>query len=230
LTKQDGILEEFSRARLNEEAVNVERIYFYKTDKRVNSKQEEPFQAFSGCLPVLLSAPHAVRYYRQKKVKASDQFTGAIVYLLNRLTGCHAIAATKLYGGDPEIDDPCIYKAKISEICSRNKVKMVIDLHGAARDQNFDVNLNTNNRNTLLGKVKIQEILVRNFQAYGLGRVSQNQSSDTGPHSVITYVAHDLGIPSVQLEINKHYRVPGKNSQGFHRLLGALTDSIQEFK
>jgi len=81
LGKQEDVMAEFSRARLNEEAVSVERVHFYKTDKKVNPKQEEPFWFSAGKLPVLVSAPHAVRHYRQKKIRMSDEFTGSIVYL-----------------------------------------------------------------------------------------------------------------------------------------------------
>ena len=81
--KQEDVLAEFSRARLNEEAVSVERVHFYKTDKKVNPKQEEPFWFSAGKLPVLVSAPHSVRHYRHKKIRMSDEFTGSIVYLVS---------------------------------------------------------------------------------------------------------------------------------------------------
>lgn len=58
--KPDDMLEELSRSRINEEAVNIEKVYFYKTDKRVNPKQEDPFWFSHGKLPILVSAPHAV--------------------------------------------------------------------------------------------------------------------------------------------------------------------------
>lgn len=224
----EGNLKEFSRARLNEEAVNVERVYFYKTDKRVNPKQEEPFWLAVGELPILVSAPHAVRHYRQKKIKMSDQFTGAIVYLLNKLTGCHAIAATKLYGGDPNVDEVCIYKEKISDFCTARKVKLVLDIHGAARERVFDVDLGTNNGKNLLGRTRIMEILERNFHDAGLSRTSRDYFAASGPNTVANYVARELGIPAVQIEINKQYRVPAQNPQGFHRLMGALVKSIIE--
>lgn len=224
----DEILQEFNRARINEEAVNIERVYFYKTDKRVNPKQEEPFLILPGELPVLLSAPHAVRHCRQKRIKMSDQFTGSIVYLLNRLTGCQAIAATKLYGGDPNIDDPCIYKERISEICVKEKVKFVLDIHGAAREQEFDVDFGTNGGKTLLSKTGILETLERNFRAFGLGKLSQGHFAARGSNTIANYVARELRIPAVQVEINKHFRVPAQNPQGFHRLLGALKESIRE--
>lgn len=228
MSKQEDILQGFSRTRINEEAVNVERIHFYKTDKRVNPKQEEPFLVFPGEVPVLVSAPHAVRHYRQKKIKMSDQFTGSIVYLLHKLTGCHAIAATKLYGGDPNADNPCIYKEKIAEISSREKVKFILDIHGAAREREFDVDFGTNGRKTLLIKDRMLETLEQNFQSFGLSRISHDHFAATGPNTIANYVARELRIPAVQVEINKQYRVPAQNPQGFHRLLGALMESIKE--
>jgi hypothetical protein len=228
LGKQEDMLQEFTRARINEEAVSVERVHFYKTDKRVNPKQEEPFWFSPGELPVLVSAPHAVRHYRQKKIKMSDQFTGSIVFLLNKLTGCQAIATTKLYGGDPNIDSPCIYKEKIAEICGRSKVKLVLDIHGAAREQEFDVDIGTNSGQTLLAKANMLGMLEHNFQDFGLSRISYDHFAAKGPNTIANYVARELRIPAVQLEINKQYRVPGQNPQGFHRLLGALVESIRE--
>jgi len=228
LGKQEDILQEFQRARMNEEAVNVERVHFYKTDKKVNPKQEEPFWFVLGKLPVLVSAPHAVRHYRQKRIKMSDQFTGSIVYLLNQLTGCHAIATTKLYGGDPNSDDPCVYKERIGEICDREKVKFVLDIHGAAREREFDVDFGTNGGKNLLGKVRMLQTLEHNFQDFGLSRISHDHFAATGLNTIANYVARELRIPAVQIEINKQYRVPAQNSQGFHRLLGALAESIKE--
>jgi len=227
MDKHQSVLNEFDRTRINEEAVNIEKIHFYKTDRRVNPKQEEPFLLSVGELPVLVSAPHAVRHYRQKKIKMSDQFTGSIVYLLNKLTGCHAIAATKLYGGDPNIDYPCIYKEKIAEFCAIKKVKLILDIHGAAREREFDVDFGTNGGKNLLGKTRILETLEENFQDFGLSKTSRDHFAASGTNTVANYVARELGIPAVQIEINKQYRVPAQNPQGFHRMLAALAESIK---
>jgi hypothetical protein len=228
LDKQEDILLEFKRARMNEEAVNVERVYFYKTDKSINPEQEEPFWFSYGELPILVSAPHAVRHYRQKKIKMSDQFTGSTVYLLNKLTGCHAIATTKLYGGDPNFDSSCQYKEKVTEICGSKKVKFVLDIHGVARERDFDVDFGINDGKNLLGKTKMLEILERNFLNIGISRISRDHFAATGPNTIANYVARELKIPAVQVEINKQYRVPAQNPQGYHCMLGALVESIKE--
>ena len=153
--KTEDVLEEFSRSRINEEAVNIEKIHFYKTDKRVNSKQEDPCWVSLGKLPILVSAPHAVRHYRQKKIKMSDQFTGLIAYLLNRLTDCHAIATTKLNGGDPNVDNPCLYKERIAEICGSSvwydKPTNSITMSGRHQDAVINFNYETGKLNWILG-------------------------------------------------------------------------------
>ncbi len=228
MSKPEDIQVEFSRSRINEEAVNIEKVHFYKTDRRVNPKQEDPIWVSLGKLPILVSAPHAVRHIRQKKIKMSDQFTGSIVYLSNQITDCHAIAASKLYGGDPNADDPCIYKERIAEICGREKVKFVLDIHGAAREREFDVDFGTNGGKTLLGKTMILELLERNFKGFGLNKISYDYFAASGPNTLANYIARELRIPAVQIEINKQYRVPAQNPQGFHRLLGALVASIRE--
>ncbi len=228
LGKQEEILQEYNRARMNEQAVSVERVHFYKTDKRVNPKQEDPFWIALGQLPVLVSAPHAVRHFRQKKIKVSDEFTGSIAYLLSKLTGCHGIATTKLYGGDPNVDQPCIYKEKIAEICKREKVKFILDIHGAARERDFDVDFGTNGGKNLLVKTKILAMVERNFQEFGLNRISTDYFAASGSNTIANYVARELKIPALQIEINKQFRVPGQNPQGFHRLLGALVESVKE--
>lgn len=228
MVKPDDILEAFNRSRLNEEAVNIESVYFYKTDRRVNPKQEDPFWFSLGKLPVLVSAPHAVRHYRHKKIKMSDQFTGSIVYLLNQRIGCHAIATTKLYGGDPNVDSPCVYKERIAEMCAKGKVKFVLDIHGAVRERDFDVDFGTNGGRTLLGNTRMLEVVERNFQAFGLSKISHDHFAASGPNTIANFIARELGIPAMQIEINKQYRVPAQNPQGFHRLLGALEASVKD--
>jgi hypothetical protein len=211
LNKQEAVLQEYNRARINEEAVSVERVHFYKTDRKVNPKQEDPFWISMGKLPVLVSAPHAVRHIRQKKIKMSDEFTGSIAYLVSKLTNCYGIATAKLYGGDPNTDCPCLYNDKIVEICERGKIKFVLDIHGAAREREFDVDFGTNSGKNLLAKTRIVKIVERNFLDFGLNKVSTDYFAAAGPNTIANYVARELKIPALQIEINKQFRVPGQN-------------------
>ncbi|HEX3031276.1 MAG TPA: hypothetical protein VHS59_03420, partial [Bacillota bacterium] len=115
---------ELLQMRISEEAAAIERVYFVKTDKPVNPRLESPFKYLPGTIPILISAPHAVRHKRRKEIKPSDEFTGSLAHLLNRFAGCHVLAATKLYDGDPNFDYPCRYKDHLAELCSSHKIRL----------------------------------------------------------------------------------------------------------
>lgn len=219
-------IQELLRNRLNEQAVSIERVHFYKTDRSVNPKQESPFRYFPGSLPVLVSAPHAVRHVRQKKIKMSDEFTGSLAYLLNQLTDCHVLALTKVYGGDPNVDFPCIYKDELTRICRESKIKFILDLHGAARDHEFDADLGTNGRKSLLGKERILDEVVNTFKNGGLTRVSLDHFAASGQNTITAWSSRELGIPAIQAEINRKYRVPAQNPTAYCRLLAVLAEII----
>ncbi|MDF1552453.1 MAG: hypothetical protein P1P84_05290, partial [Deferrisomatales bacterium] len=137
--------------RIHEEAFAVERVHFKKTRNGANPRKIDPFLLLEGTVPILLSAPHAVRTLREGKIKPSDESTGSYAFLLHRETGCHAIATKKLYGGDPNWDWPCIYKERVRDLLARAGVRLVLDLHGAARERPFDVDLGTMHGRSLCG-------------------------------------------------------------------------------
>jgi len=215
--------------KINEQAVAVERIHFVKTDRKVNPKKITPFIYLSGKIPILISAPHSVRHFRKKLIKSSDEFTGSLVYLLHQITGCHTIAMTKLYGGDPNWDNPCLYKDAIENITKEHKIKMVIDIHGAGRDRNFDIDLGTMKGKSLLLKPQIASWVEDKLVEEGFSHVSSNffsAAGQEGQYTVTRFVAEKLQIPAMQLEINRKYRNPHQNGADYYHLFHALSQVI----
>ncbi len=217
------LMSDLYHKKLHLEAAAVERIHFVKTDRRHDAKKTSPFRYLPGQIPVLVSAPHAVRHYRQKKIKPSDEFTGSIACLLNQLTGCHALAVTKLYGGDPNFDHPCIYKDFLADISRQHELGLILDLHGAAREHDFDIDIGSVNGVSLLGQNKILPRLVKSLEDAGLSRISHNYFSTANEKIIALFAARELRIPALQLEINKMYRVPHQNGSAYCQLLTALT-------
>lgn len=215
-------------AKLGEEAFAAERIYFVKTDRMHNPRKVNPIKLFPGDLPVLVSAPHAVRHIRHKKIKPSDEFTGSIAFLLNKITGCYSIAVTKLYGGDPNFDTSCLYKETLRKLASENRFSLVLDLHGASRDHTFDVDLGTMRGASLLGKTQYVEDLKKHLNKFGIGNISENYFTVSGNSTVTDYVSSQLEVPCIQIEINKKYRVPHQNPRDYSALVGALAEFIKD--
>lgn len=215
--------------RINEQAVAIEKVNFIKTDRLFNPKKTDPFLYLPGTIPVLVSAPHAVRHIRRKVIKQSDIFTGAIVYLLHQLTGCHALMVTKLYGGDPNWDQPCIYKQKLSLIAAEQGIRLIIDLHGASGEHPFDAELGTMGGISFLGRDNLLPLIKKACQDAGLQNIGVDQIfSAAGQPTVTAYAAGVLCIPAVQIELNRRYRAPQQNGLAFHQGISALAMAIRD--
>jgi hypothetical protein len=211
---------------LHEDAVAIERVYFTKTDRRVNPTKVNPFIYLPGLLPILVSAPHSVRYIKQKKIRVSDEFTGATAILLNKLTGCHTLAVSKLYGGDPNSDSPCLYKHKLQDICNSEKIKLILDLHGCPREKEFDIGIISEGKKVL--KVPL-ETIITTLQASGLPKVAENYGGLEN-NSITVFGNNQLSIPTFQLEVNKKFRVPHQNGNSYKAMLRALCQLIKLFQ
>jgi hypothetical protein len=214
--------------RIHEEGFAVERVHFKKTKKRVNPKKAPPFIILEGRIPVLVSAPHSVRQVREGKIKRSDENTGSLAFLLNRETSCHTIAVKKLYGGDPNWDERCLYKERLRGLVEANGIRLVLDLHGAARESEFDIDLGTINGESLVGDKVAVNILKESFQAEGIGRIADNVFTAKAQHTVTRFCSEELGVPSIQLEINHRYRAPNRNGEDYSRLFRALATAIKD--
>lgn len=216
------------QSRISEEAVAMERVHFYKTDKMVNPRVDNPFKYIQGSIPILVSAPHAVRHKRKKDIKPSDEFTGATVCLLNQLTGCHSLAVSRVYNEDPNFDYPSLYKDYLGEICKQHKIKLVLDLHGAARERNFSLDLGTMEGRSLLGQDRLEGEIIRACNKQGIDNISSNFFTAGKQPTITWFVSQVLGIPAIQLEVNKEYRVPRQNPQAYCKLLAALVEVINK--
>ncbi|HEX3032682.1 MAG TPA: hypothetical protein VHS59_10635, partial [Bacillota bacterium] len=61
----------------------------------------------------------------------------------------------------------------------------------------------------------------------GITRISENYFSAGKQQTVTWFVSQVLGIPAVQLEINKEYRVPRQNQEAYCRMLAAIIEAIR---
>jgi len=209
--------------RINQQAMAIEKVNFVKTDRLVSPKKTDPFLYLPGTLPVLVSAPHAVRHIRRKAIKQSDIFTGAIACLLQQITGCHVLAVTRLYGGDPNWDQPCLYKERLAGIVAEKGIRMVIDLHGAGGDHPFDLELGTMHGASLCGREGFLPLIEAACREAGLCRIAVDQVfTAAGQATVTAFTAGKLGIPAVQVELNRRYRAPQQNGTAFLQGINAL--------
>jgi hypothetical protein len=210
-------------SRINEEAVAIERVYFVKTDKRVNPKKVNPFCYLEGNKPFLISAPYAVRYLKKKDIKSSAEFTGSLAYLLNKLIGCHGITVNKFYGEDPDGDVKSLYKEKVADICQEHKIKQVINLKGGLRDSDPDLEIVFSNHET---QAKLTSLWDKRCKENNLNNLIMR--TNVNEETVSNFVQNELGIMGIDLYINRKYRVPHQNGIAYGKLIQTLTEILCE--
>ena len=217
-------------SRIHEEAFSVEGVHFKKTKKRTNPKKADPFLILEGQRPLLVTAPHSVRYIRSKELCRSDIFTGALAYLLNNYTNCHALAVKKLYGGDPDYDIVCIFKDRLREFTDKRKINFLLDIQGAAGEEPFDVRIATPRSNAPPGQNNLSSIIARNLEKCGISKVTRNRAREEQPGSIIGFAAAELGIPALRVEISRRFRAPNGGGPEFDSLFAGLVDTLNEIE
>src|SRR5438270_6104691 len=97
-----------------------------------------------GNKPILISAPHSVRHWRDENWKQEEEYTAALGYLLHQETGAHFIYGRNLLNPDPHDDgDIGPYKRALDDLLRVTPISLVLDLHGARGDRDFAVALGT---------------------------------------------------------------------------------------
>ena len=99
---------------------------------------KEPFIVKEGNFPILVSAPHGAKTFRNKVQEVwheEDEYTAGMALLLGEICDVSVIATIfKNVKYDPNYvrNDDIPYKQSVSDLIKDYGVKFVIDLHGAA--------------------------------------------------------------------------------------------------
>ena len=133
-----------------------------------------------GEIPIIISAPHAVKQYRESQVKLSDYLTGPLaIYLAQK---CNCSYFVRVYN---ENDDPNFpigitmlnlqndYLRELKNFIILYNQFLVIDLHGCMDIKQYDCSLWSNNYNTC--EQEIIKIFKNNFNSYNLSADNGNE-------------------------------------------------------
>lgn len=169
-----------------------------------------------GTCPILISAPHAARHWRDGDWKHEDEYTAAIGSLLHRLLGVHLIYARYQLSPDPHVDgDDNEFKQAVSRFVQETPVRVALDLHGARGDRDFAIALGTIGGRTF---ASYESRLIAAFAAQGftpdadtsLDRLALNLPRYMGGAvlpTVTRYLWEQHSIPAAQIELSAWLRV-----------------------
>ena len=189
--------------------------------------EESNFKIIQGNVPILLSAPHAVRQCRNGVVKPADQLTGPIVELLCERTGASGIVRTFNLCDDPNSENVgygLAYKKAILELIKKNGIQCIFDIHGCSDEHGFDIDIGTNKGINISKNKKFLNIITEKFKR--VGKVAVDKKFKSSKYSTVSnYIHRKSKMPCFQLEINTLVR---KDPNMLLVLLDSFEDIIKE--
>ena len=161
-----------------------------------------------GNLPILLSAPHAVKQIRKGQIKAHEFYTGAIAECLAKQLGYAYIAKQYLIensaSDDPNSDNAyCSYKTAVNQFLHDHDIKLFVDIHGLSgkRDSFIDIEIDGGkNINDMSLATALQKCVENKF---GAAKATIDKYFQASPETVMSKWVHTtFGISAFELEIN----------------------------
>jgi len=192
-----------SIGRLLEEIKEIEntRIHYDKEDK-------EYFEFRKGKIPILISAPHGARHWRDNNWKEEDEYTSSIAIKLAEQTGAYVIFVKNATREDPNYIEENRYKEAVSEVIKKYEIKFLLDLHGANKRRNFKVSVGIiDNDIEKCSCPTFKEIIQRAFSVFQDEIYNLDGLTASHPGTITCFARNRLGIEAAQIEINAKFRI-----------------------
>jgi len=201
----------------------MEKVY-----KKLPAEDGEEAIYIKGSVPLLITAPHATAHVRMNKLKRQEFYTGTLGVLLHSLTGCHVLYANCQSVSDPNYYDESPFKTRLAEAVREQDIRLLIDIHGTGAERKRDIFPGVGESNEfLLGNERYLEQFENAADACGIKIGGLDVFPAARQMTVTKFAARSLGIPAVQLEINRSLRRPESDPARFERLVEFLRNFIE---
>lgn len=178
-----------------------------------------------GSVPILFTAPHTMKQVKlDGSVKANEPYTKAIALYLNQHFNVNAMIKIKDTGLDANRDNYDKFKTDLLRFIKNNKIKLVIDLHGADKSRDFDIEFGT--MNNLSVDFSVIRELETAFEINGICKIKYNDPFKGGAITRSIYGLKDVDV--IQIEINGKYR-DYKHLEKLEQLIQVFKCFIQKF-
>ena len=211
-----------------------EEICFYNQKYEANNyngvmSKKFNFNTFEGDIPILLSAPHAVRATRDGMIKSCDMLTGGIVeYLCNNL-GTYGIIRSCNLNDDPNKDSDGFgmqYKEAINLMIKKYGIVTLIDFHGCGDNHGFDVDIGTNFGKNINYFDDSLSCIVNGLN--GIGKIMIDaRFRASGEANISRYIHETSRITCYQIELSNRLRV--KKTKELIVALSAMIEQLVDY-
>ena len=194
----------------------------------INSLEYKEFDtdyiSFKGKIPILFTAPHTMKQLRKDgSIKLNEPYTKGIALYLNKYCNVNCMIKLKDTGIDSNWDDYDKFKTEIKRFVKENNIKLVIDLHGASNNNDFDVEFGT--MNNLSSDFSTVRELEEAFLENGITNIKYNDPFKGGAITKSIYGLDDVDV--IQIEISSNYRQ--FNNDNLKLLVNSLNKFINQY-
>ncbi len=198
----------------------IERINEFET-----MELSDDFTILKGSVPILFSAPHTMyQVFDDGRTKLNEPYTKAIALYLNKYSNAFVIIKNNNTGIDSNRDSYDKYNIEMRRLIKDNNIRLVIDLHGASIDNDFDVEFGTlSNLSADYSTVKeLEDAFIEN----GIDNIEYNNPFKGGAITQGIYAIEDVDV--IQIEINGKYR-DYKNIVELKKIIDSLQSFIKKY-
>ena len=158
------------------------------------------------------------------KIKLAEPYTRAIASYVSKKSNSYCFVKNEDTGIDPNKNNDDEFKKILVDLIEKNHIKILVDIHGAKRERDFDVEIGTLSGNS--SDHKIIEKLKKSLLISGIEKVVRDEPFRGG------YITKDVlsstGINCIQLEINRNFRDLHKINN-LRKICKALINFASEF-
>ena len=168
-----------------------------------------------GTIPILFIAPHTMKQIREDgTVKLNEPYTKAIALYLNKHFNVNCMIKNR--------DE---FKIEMLRFIKDHNIKLVIDLHGAEKSREFDIEFGT--LNNLSADFSTIKELEEAFTENGISNIVHNNPFKGGAITEYVYGIKDVDV--IQIEINGKYR-DSNNLEELEKLTKSFENFIKQYK
>ena len=178
-----------------------------------------------GKIPVVLTASHTMQQIKEDgSIKLSEPYTKAIALYVSKNINCNSLIKLKDTGIDSNSDNIDEFKLVLKDLIDDKNIKLLIDIHGASKDRDFDIELGTlNNMSVDYSTInELKEAFIEN----GINNIAINDPFKGG--GITRYIYGMTDIDVIQIEINKKYR-DIENVDNIEKVCNALISFIKQY-
>ena len=171
--------------------------------RQLEKDDNSTYEIKKGNCPVIFTSAHGIRQQKRGgKFKLAEPYTRAIAKYVGRKTDSFYLIKNEDTGADPNKKNDNEFKTILTDLITKNHIKMTIDLHGAKKDRDFDVEIGTLDGE--MAKPETVNKLIACLKKSGIKNIAINDPLKGG--QISQTIHRDIGIECIQLEINYNYR------------------------